>query len=69
VYIDVPSGVVQNWNVHDNALYVNNAKNVSVRSIGGFDSFRFDLPNDIHNNDTILTINDQDEDDSVYSRW
>ncbi|MDR2616943.1 MAG: hypothetical protein LBC22_03940, partial [Endomicrobium sp.] len=28
VYIDVPSGVVQNWNVHDNALYVNNAKNV-----------------------------------------
>ncbi|MDR1244212.1 MAG: hypothetical protein LBJ79_03420 [Endomicrobium sp.] len=54
-------GKLRENDVHDNALYVNNAKNVSVNSIHGFDAYRFDLPKDVNNNDTVLTINSQNE--------
>ncbi|MDR2616993.1 MAG: hypothetical protein LBC22_04215 [Endomicrobium sp.] len=57
-YVNV-YGSVGMYDVHDNALYVNNAKNVSVNSIYGFDAYRFDLPNNVNNNDTVLTINEQ----------
>ncbi|MDR3124947.1 MAG: hypothetical protein LBU10_03625, partial [Endomicrobium sp.] len=41
VHYEVPSDVVENYDVHDNALYINNAKNVGVKSIHGFDVYRF----------------------------
>lgn len=61
-FINVPDGVIAFSDIHDNALCIDNAKSISVISIYRFDTFRIALPNDINNNDTILTLNNQDKD-------
>ncbi|MDR2616208.1 MAG: hypothetical protein LBC22_00075 [Endomicrobium sp.] len=45
--------------ISNNALQINNAKNVRVGSIHNFDAFSFILPNNLSDGDTILTLTNQ----------
>jgi hypothetical protein len=52
----------ENIIISNNALQINNAKNVLVGSIHNFDTFSFNLPTNLSNYDTLLTLIHQGQD-------
>ncbi|MDR2066692.1 MAG: hypothetical protein LBP57_02500, partial [Endomicrobium sp.] len=53
---------VVNKDVQNNMIELNSAKNITLQSILGFDSFSFNLPTDISNNETLITLTHQRQD-------
>ncbi|MDR2045544.1 MAG: autotransporter outer membrane beta-barrel domain-containing protein, partial [Rickettsiales bacterium] len=66
VYIDNLDKVsVTNKYQNNNMLELNSAKNITLKSISGFDSFSFALPLDIRNYETLITLTSQPQEDNI----
>ncbi|MDR2066847.1 MAG: DUF3352 domain-containing protein, partial [Endomicrobium sp.] len=64
-YLNYYNVDVNNANISNNTLQINNAKNVLVGSIHNFDTFSFNLPTNLSNYNTILTLISQPQEDNI----
>jgi hypothetical protein len=60
-----PDSNIDNSTIENNTLQFNNVKDVTVKSIENFDTFVFNLPHILYENDTILTLHQQSTDFTV----